>query len=483
MPFPFTLPTTSAFSFSSTYTSPSHPSLPLTASTYRGVVRDALKKHKRLPPASRAPNVPSLVSSLTAYLPYLLAIDAGLRDDAAIADLRVSPKSTAPPSIEWRPTLSDPGVRTALEAPRAKLDDLDHEIAFVLLTLASCHSLLARAALHPLYDTSAAFSTPEERTTAIQVATRSLLAAAPIYEYAASRADNTASRPPCADVAPPTARGLAALAVAEATLLAVLKDDPYPAAVAQDRNKQDKEWMYKAPEIAKVRAHLFARLCLAAADHAARAAALLRSAAPGKIDAELVRYVEDLRRTSRAKACRFFGIDAELGGQMGTAIAWLNAGLGELGIEARDDGGGRKGFAGLSRLKREWSEKREDRRVEKETAWGADGGRAEEGRVIQMLSEKWNKVNDTVGTQVIPPVGPLLAKMPAGREIHGNIPPFSPPVLDRDALDAIRAPPDRSDDFGDLQSSDDEDRASEKTVVGAFPGDYSRSGSTSTGYY
>ena len=77
------------------------------------------------------------------------------------------------------------------------------------------------------------------------------------------------------------------------------------------------------------------------------------------------------------------------------AIAWLNGGLGELGIEVKDEAGRKKGF-GLSRLKKEWSEKREDRREEKEAAWGIDAGRAEEGRVIEMLSDKWNRDNDMV---------------------------------------------------------------------------------------
>lgn len=66
--------------------------------------------------------------------------------------------------------------------------------------------------------------------------------------------------------------------------------------------------------------------------------------------------------------------------------------------------------------------------------------------------------------------------MPTGREFHGNRPPFRPPSLDRDALDAMRAPPDRSDDFGDSPSSDEDER----TVVGAYP-EFGRSGSA--GYY
>lgn len=71
--------------------------------------------------------------------------------------------------------------------------------------------------------------------------------------------------------------------------------------------------------------------------------------------------------------------------------------------------------------------------------------------------------------------------MPTGREIH-TVAPFKLPVLDRDALDAMRAPPDRSDDFGDLPSSDDEGQGrAGKATVGAYPAEYERS--SSAGYY
>ena len=105
----------------------------------------------------------------------------------------------------------------------------------------------------------------------------------------------------------------------------------------------------------------------------------------------MTRYIEDFRKTSKAKACRFLGIDAELGGETADGIGWLRAGLAELGVEVKD----KKGLS-LSRLKKELSEKMEDRRVDKETAWGADAGKLEEIRVIEMLDEKWNKINDTV---------------------------------------------------------------------------------------
>ena len=87
-----------------------------------------------------------------------------------------------------------------------------------------------------------------------------------------------------------------------------------------------------------------------------------------------------------------------------------------------------------------------------------------------------------MNTQAIPPVNTLLSKMPSGREIH-NIKPYEPPSLDRDVLEAMRAPPEEDDGFVDDLSSDDEIRGSPSAPVGAFPGsaaDYARSTSTST---
>jgi hypothetical protein len=70
-------------------------------------------------------------------------------------------------------------------------------------------------------------------------------------------------------------------------------------------------------------------------------------------------------------------------------------------------------------------------------------------------------------TQVVPQPGSLLAQMPSGREIH-TVKPYQPPVLDSATLEAMRAPPDRSDEVGEGVSSDDETLV--ETPVGAFPG-------------
>lgn len=388
MPFPFELPTTSSFSFSAYLESNTHPSLPHSANTYRGVLRQSLKEYKRLPRQSQATSLPSIFQCLNNYLPSLFAIDAGLSGQSVAGEeIGVVLKDT--PTIVWRPILS-----SKLVTGRTKLNSLEYEIYFVLSTLAYMHTLSSRNSLQPLYSTSASTPSPEERTAAITAASKNLLSAASIHNFLSVRSEGLSSPPPCADMSPAAFTALAALALAEATLLAVLKDDPYPAAVSQARNKNDKEWMIKAPNIPKVRAHLAARLCLAVSEHAAKAAALLRSA---KVDDDLVRYVEDLKRVGRAKACRFFGIDAELGGETGTGIGWLRAGMQELGMATTKAEDSKRGLGlGLGRLKKDWGEKREDRKVEKGTAWGADAGVAEEGRVLAMLEAKWVKMNDTV---------------------------------------------------------------------------------------
>lgn len=331
--------------------SDSHPSLPLTASTFRGVLRDVLKKHKRLPPHEQSSNLSSILDALTNYIPYLLAVDAGLGGQPiAGEELDVVLKST--PSLEWRRTLSD-NIVPGREAPRLKIQSLEYEIYFVFSTLAYTYTLLARGSLHPLFSSATASPSAGQRLNAIQTAAKHLLSAASAHEYLSKRSDQLSTDPPCIDITKSTFSALASLALAEATLLAVLKDDPYPAAVAQDRNKNDKEWMIKAPEIPKVRALIYARLCVAASAHAANASALLNAAGAkgqGKIDSDLVKYVDDLKKTGKAKAYRFFGIEAELGGKTGEGIAWLQAGLHELGVTSKSEGG-KKGF-GLGKFKK-----------------------------------------------------------------------------------------------------------------------------------
>lgn len=82
-----------------------------------------------------------------------------------------------------------------------------------------------------------------------------------------------------------------------------------------------------------------------------------------------------------------------------------------------------------------------------------------------------------MNTQAIPPIGPLMATMPSGREIH-SLKPYVPPALESSVLESMHAPPVSADNYGDDASSDDEPVAQDP--VGAFPGtraDYAGSGS------
>ncbi|KAI9780322.1 MAG: hypothetical protein M1835_004518 [Candelina submexicana] len=477
MPFHFPLPTTSHVSFVNHLRSDTHPSLLLTATTYRGVLRDGLKRHKRLHPSSQASNLSSVLSSLTDYLPYLFALDAGLNarctssGDAVVISQREL-------VVVWRPilTASIPGQ----EAARVKGRSLEFEVAYVLSTLAYTYTLLARTQLRILFGQVPL--TADQRITAITSATKSLLSACSIHNYLLSRSEQSSAALPIAECTSSVFGALASLALAEATLLAVLKDDPYPAAVARERNKNDTEWMIKSPEIPKVRAHLFARLCVAAADHAGRAYSLLVNLS--SMDRTLVRYLDDLRRTARAKACRFLAIDADLSGKTGDAIAWLRGGKKELGASTLDSHESNKS-RGFAKFKKDWTEKREDKRIEKDGEWGMDAGRMEEGRVIDMLEKKWIKQNDTVNYQIIPPTEPLLATMPSGREIHSPK-SFVVPSLDAEVLSRMTAPPSPSEAvFSGGVSDSGEDKAPgyDKEPVGAYPGAQAELHASGTTYY
>lgn len=391
MPYAFHLPTTSTLSFPAFLNSPTHPSLPFTATTYRGVLRNLLKEHKRLSIQSQTSNLTNVLSALNDYLPYVLALDAGL-NNKPVADEEVDVLLEREVEVEWRTCL----IASTLgrEPPRINGKGLDYEVCFALHTLACTYTLSARAQLRSIYTTTALAN--DQRTAMVTMATKHLLQASSIHNYLMSRNGEVNAPSAVLEATPSVQGGLAALALAEATLLAALKDDPYPSVVAHDRDKNDKEWMIKAPDIPKVRATLFARLCLAAADHAGKAEVMLKSPGAGRcqVDDSVMRYINDLKKTSKAKACRFFGVGAELSGETGQGIAWLNGGKNALGFEGPQDGGLR--LKGMARFKKDWTERREDKKIEKGKDWGGDAGRLEEARIIEMLDKKWNKMNDTV---------------------------------------------------------------------------------------
>ena len=483
MPFPFTLPTTSSVPLNDFLASPSHPSLPLEATTKRSVLKDALKKYKRLPPQSRGSGLSAVQDAVTNYIPYLLALSTG----AGCLDVgteRVDVEVLKPLTVEWRTTISAsiPGR----EAPRPKLTGLHLEIAFVFSTLAYTYTLLARQQISSLHGST---SSPDQRTAAVSAAMKHVLDAYNIHTYLLTIPSISAAKDAPPDLEPSTISALASLALAEAWLIVVSKDDPYAAAVAEDRDQNNKDWMFKAPTIPKVRAHLYARLCLAAAEHAATASGLLSSA---KIDDDLTKYIADLRRTARGKAARFLAIDADLSSQTGTALAWLRGARNELGFSPEQSASSnRKGFKGL---KHTLQEKREDRRAEKGKAdWGLDAGRLEEARVVEMLEAKWERENSAVNVQLVPAWEPLLASMPSGRD-YPKPEAYQPPVLDAGVLARLRAPVEEGQrgwvgeeaDSGDEMGGGGYGGAT-GAPVGAFPGsegDYGigRSG-TSSSYY
>lgn len=483
MPFPFSLPTTSSVLLSDCFESATHPSLPLAATTRRSVLKDALKKHKRLSPREKAAHLPTVQNAVTGYVPYVLALNAA----AGFGDVgveRVDLGVKRPLQVGWRSTLS--ATLPGREPPRPRLVGLHHEIAFTLSTLAYVHTLLARTQLRTLSEATS--GSADQRTTAISAAMKHLKEANSVHAYLLSLPSVSAAKDAPIDIQPSTISGLASLALAEATLIVVAKDDPYAAAVADDKNESNTDWMFKAPSIPKVRAHLFARICLAAAEHAGQAQGLLgrSGSAAGKVDEDLVKYATDLRRTAKAKAERFFAIDAELSGKAGEGLAWLKGARKELGLVTEFEDGRRKGFRGL---KQSWQERREDRKMEKGGEWGLDAGRLEEARVVEMLEAKWDKENSTINVQLVPEFEPLLANMPTGREYH--LPqPYTPPSLDLETLVHMRAPPDPVDEAtlrGEEDDSGGEDGYGDRGTepVGAFPGtggEYSRAG-TSNSYY
>ncbi len=464
MPYSFTLPTTSSFSFSTYLETPTHPSLPIAASTARASVRSSLKSHKRLTPPAKDANLPHLIRVIEHYIPYLLAIDIGFGSSTNV-DIVLKTNQR----LSWRPTISASTI-PGREQARVALSNLEYEIFFVLATLSYCQNLLARSILTPLNSLSGTPPTPEQRTLSITTATRHLLSSASIHTYLSARADDlsttVATTPPCADVSPPVLRALAALAHAEATLLAVAKDDPYPSAAAQAASATDKEWMIRAPSMPKVRAHLYTRLCLTGASHAATARDLLAGDAGGKvggkIDEALVKYCDGVRRVGRARACRFIAIDTDASGKTGEAIAWIRVALGELGLKSsvEDDNVPQKSRLGFSRMKDSFKEVKIDKKTE--------GDLADEARVLRAFEKKWMKENDTINMQTIPPSAPLLAQLPTGREIY-TVKPYEPPTLGPGVLASLRAQPEDGEQDEESDSEDDKERS--------VPGSYGGSGS------
>ena len=466
MPYPFTLPTTSRLNFSSHFTSSTHPSLPSIATSHRNVLYSSLKAHKRLQSGTQVQNYQSLLSTLQQYLPHLLAIDAGLSGRLVAGEVVDIVLSTEI-EVEWRSTLGSSGF-SSRDHPKIKGKGLDYELFYVLNTLALLHSLVARQTCLRYY--APTLPTAEERLAIIQTSAKSLGTASEIHlhlQQLIKATDSSASFPASAvDVSIGFQTAITSLLQAEITLCFALKDDPYPAMLLQQRNKDDREWMIKAPEIPKVRAQVLVRLCVGAAEQGKRAADMFNSEPRGSNKA-LGGYCEDLARSARAKACRFTAIALDLGGETGKAIAWLQAGINELGLEVDDQK--ETGRGGLTQLRATWKVRKEDKRIEKGSgAWGMDGGISEEARIINWLNQCWTKMNNTINVQLVPDWKPLAATLPTGRAMPVNS-SWVPPSLNEEDLARMRAPLE-DEAYVANDDSSDEDVPTKPQPVGAFPG-------------
>ena len=389
MSFPFLLPTTSILNYTLFLRSDTHPSLIVNATTLRSLLRNVLKRHRRLSVKDQAQNLQNVTSALEEYIPYLLTIDSGL-SGKTVSDEFVSIILEKEIEVEWRPSIA------ASDSKRTKGRGLDFELSFTLNACAYVDSAQARAALHIFHTLPASAS--NERKDLIKQATERFIHSASLHQYLAGRNADLQFPPGAVDLQSASQTALSCLALAEATLLSILLHDPYPSIVVQERDTSDKEWMYKAPDIPKVRAALFARLAIRAAEHSEKALALFNDVQirGRSVDGLLLKYISNLQAVSKARGCRFFGIEAEIGGQVGEGIAWLMAGKKLLGYKVNESEGGK--VKAIDKMKIGWAQKREDKRIEKGADWGTDAGRLEETRVIDMLLKKWNKTNDLVRT-------------------------------------------------------------------------------------
>lgn len=470
MPFPFVLSTTSHLPFQQNFTSSTHPSLPSAATTHRNLLRSTLKAHKRLSASDQATNLSEVASALTSYLRYVCTLDVALSSAAVNDQEAIDLALVREVEVEWRPTLSS-GSIPGREADRVRGQGLDFELFFVHQTYAVVQILLARQALLGLYATI--IPSTEQRVALIQTATRHLKTACSVHNYLIHRS-NSGDGPPelpalATDVSLNIQTALQHLAQAEVNLYSAFKDDPYPAILVQARNELDREWMIKPPDISKPRAQLLTRLCVSAAEHAAGAGAALR--AEGKrVSKDLIEYVDDLKRTSRARACRFQAIDADSCDETGKGIAWINAGLNELGLDIKPKEGTSKPV-GLSKFKASWNERREDKRIEKGSArWGSDAGKAEEARILEYLQRKLIKSNDTVHFQKVPEYKPLLSALPSGIDMPLGEDKWNPPMLSEDELAQMRAPPEDEEVVQDSSGDEETYDLMRRRPVGTFPG-------------
>ncbi|KAA8893622.1 hypothetical protein FN846DRAFT_505130 [Sphaerosporella brunnea] len=475
MPYPYPLPTTSPVAFVPHYTSPVYPSLPLLCTQHRGTLRNLLKAFKRASPAQQSTQLPQLLQAIETYLPYLLFLQSSLHSGDVLASDSPTPLTTS-----WRTTLTAPSFPGA-PPKRVEREGLDYEILFVLNTLAYVHTLLARSQLH---DALAPSVQTEKKQSLLNTAIQHLLTSSAIFTFAVSL-----PRPPAAsewppDLSPAVLSALASLSLADATLLAVTKQDPYPTylLVSSGQGSDSTSLLYAPPAPPTgVKALLLARICIAASSHAEAGTGLLASSSSRRkrddeeVVPDLGRYLDSLQKVARAKCCRFLSIDAEASGRVGEGIGWAT--LARSILSPTNTG----------KLKREFLERRENKALERgDASWGLDAGKLEEGRTLERLEEKWRKSNDAVFFQPVDGANTLAARIPSGREVHTvkNWEPLTLDPAEKKALlgKSFEGLQEALEEMGWGDSDEEEERKGGGT--GSMSGGYiGRSATATPGYY
>ncbi|RPB25932.1 hypothetical protein L211DRAFT_836024 [Terfezia boudieri ATCC MYA-4762] len=459
MPFPFTLPTTSTVSFSQHYTSPTYPSLPLSCTTHRGILRDSLKAHKRLSLSAQGANIKHIINITTEYISYLQFLQEALKSGDA------SPiPTTLEIETEWRPTLSSSTRFGITQSERRKGKGLEYEVFWAYSTLAYAHTIQARALLMEFL--SPTTSSPDSAASPLlPQATNHVLTSAQIFQYLltltppiATAGDQKNSIP--VNICEPMLSSLASISLGSATLLAVLRTDPYPAYLAitgipgskKNNDIYSKDYLYSPPPPPTgVKAMLYSRLCIAASEHAVRAQGVISDLIrAGAINEEYVRYLEDLKRVAKARGCRFLGVDAEVQGRLGEGLGWIKLGKEFLGgtipTTSSNDDKEKKTLA--SRMEKLRLSKLSPPSLSSHSSSTQTSDSVlppnldpcsvhSELQTIEGLDAKWSKTNDKLVFEKVPATNSLVSKIPGGREIH-VIKAYSPVKLGSESINTLR---------------------------------------------
>ncbi|KAL7275266.1 hypothetical protein RUND412_001794 [Rhizina undulata] len=452
MPYPFTLPTTSTLAFNTYYHSPVYSSLPLLTTTYHNSLRNALKHHKRQPASAQNANLPAILKELESYIPHLQTLSESIKSGDVL------PKDEAPAlESEWRSILTE--TRFGTEPPRVRRSGIEYEMFWTVSTLAYAYTLYGRSQMLEVLGPGGKDKSVESKQLLLNQAAGNLLQSAEIFSFIARNEPPPTPVSWPVELSLPVVSALKEMSLADATLLAVLKQDPYPSYLSltvqldgklkEKGRSTGKEWLYNPPEPPTgVRALLFARLCIAAADHAAKALGLLSTSSSSRrkilgagskgdggleeVSGDLLKYLDSLQKVATAKCCRFLAIDAEASGRVGEGISWIRLARESLGVEAAPS---TPSDAPKNKLK-QFRQQREEKDFDS-SKWGIDAGKNEETRVLEALEAKWRKLNDSVMFQSLLAPGELKGKIPTGRQFH-ELKGWEPRGLSGEELRALR---------------------------------------------